>query len=165
MDANEFKTVFLPFREKIFRLAAQITGNTEDAEDITQDIYIRFWNRRTELQKADNVEAYCITLAKHACIDFIRSRKATVELTEWEQSAPLTDTAGRVDDRDDLSKVMEIVNHLPDNQRLAITMREISGFSFHEIATAIKTSEENVRTLLSRARKKVRSEFTNIEKI
>ncbi len=165
MDANEFKTVFLPFRKKIFRLAAQITGNVEDAEDLTQEVYIRFWKRREELLKADNIEAYCMTLAKHAAIDFVRTRKQQVELTEWEETAPMTDTAGRVDDRDDLSKVMEIVNHLPDNQRLAITMREISGFSFSEIATAIGTSEENVRTLLSRARKKVRSEFANIEKI
>ena len=165
MTATEFKILFMPFRDKIFRIALRISGNVEDAEDITQEVYIRFWNNRLELSKKDNLEAYSITIAKNMCIDFLRMRKTSEQLAELNGEEPSADMAEVIDNKDCLNAVIKIVDCLPEKQRLAIKMHDLAGFSFKEIAEAINEQEGNVRTLLSRARKKVRSEFTKTEKV
>ena len=73
MDANEFKSLFIPYHAKLYRTAYSILRNVQDAEDIVQDAYLKLWNRRDELDAAVCREAYCVTLVKNLCMDFIRS--------------------------------------------------------------------------------------------
>lgn len=164
MDAKEFKDVFLPMKDRIFNIAFRITGNMEDAEDLVQDIYIRFWNSRSKLVGMDGLDAYCMAMARNACIDFIRTRHVSAESGVSIAGEPMVDTAGQIDDRDCLKAVEAVIATLPAKQQSVIRMHDLAGFSFKEISDATGEREDNVRKLLSRARQKVRSVFSSIEK-
>lgn len=73
MDAENFKRKFLPFHPKLFRIAYALVENKADAEDILQDAYFKLWNKRDDLPGIDNPEAFCVTLVKNLCLDFLRS--------------------------------------------------------------------------------------------
>ena len=76
MDAENFKRKFLLFHPKLFRIAYALVENKADAEDILQDAYFKLWNKRDDLPDIDNPEAFCVTLVKNLCLDFLRSPRA-----------------------------------------------------------------------------------------
>ena len=91
MDANEFKSLFIPYHAKLYRTAYSILRNVQDAEDIVQDAYLKLWNRRDELDAAVCREAYCVTLVKNLCMDFIRSSHSNYEDVIDEERVGLAD--------------------------------------------------------------------------
>ena len=76
MDVENFKRLFLPLHPKLFRIAYALVENKADAEDILQDAYYKLWSRRNELTDIQNPEAFCVTLVKNLCLDFLRSPRA-----------------------------------------------------------------------------------------
>ena len=76
MDVESFKRLFLPLHPKLFRIAYALVENKSDAEDILQDAYYKLWSRRNELADVRNPEAFCVTLVKNLCLDFLRSPRA-----------------------------------------------------------------------------------------
>ena len=76
MDVENFKRLFLPLHPKLFRIAYALVGNKADAEDILQDAYYKLWSRRDELSDIRNPEAFCVTLLKNLCLDYLRSARA-----------------------------------------------------------------------------------------
>ena len=63
MDANQFKEQFLPYHAKLYRVAFRLMGNTQDAEDMVQEAYLKLWKKRDELPNdIQSMESYCITL-------------------------------------------------------------------------------------------------------
>ena len=73
MDVESFKRLFLPLHPKLFRIAYALVENKANAEDILQDAYYKLWCRRNELADVRNPEAFCVTLVKNLCLDFLRS--------------------------------------------------------------------------------------------
>ena len=67
MDANEFKSLFIPYHAKLYRTAYSILRNVQDAEDIVQDAYLKLWNRRDELDAAGCREAYWVHPGDKLC--------------------------------------------------------------------------------------------------
>lgn len=76
MTAEDFKRRFLPFHPKLYRIAFALVGNSDDAEDILQEAYSKLWMKREELEVVQNPEAFCVTLIKNVCLDYLRSPRA-----------------------------------------------------------------------------------------
>ena len=77
MPASLFKQLLLPLYPRLQRVALRLLGNTEDAEDMVQEVYMKLWSKRDALPDVKEVEAYCVTMTKNMCID--RLRMAEVE--------------------------------------------------------------------------------------
>ena len=77
MDVENFKRLFLPLHPKLFRIAYALVENKADAEDILQDAYYKLWSRRNELTDIQNPEAFCVTLVKNLCLDYLVLTGAT----------------------------------------------------------------------------------------
>lgn len=164
MDASEFKQRFLSFHRKLYCVAFSLTGNREDAEDMVQDAYLRLWDRRDELDRVVNAEAFCVTVLKNVCFNALRSRKP-ISATE-DETMPVAadvDVGREVESRDAVSVVSELIKRLPPNQRQVIVMRDVGDCPYEEIEAATGMSAGNIRTLLSRARKKIKEQFTAIQ--
>ena len=93
----DFKHDILPLKNIIFRTALRIVLNREEAEDIVQDTLIKLWERRDELEKVENLEAFALTMARNLAID--RKEKMDnqhVSLEEEEHDRP-DDRQGNTD--------------------------------------------------------------------
>ena len=66
MDKNEFISLVLPLKDRLFRVAWCILRSKEEAEDIVQDVMLKVW--RDEKGKVENLAAYCYTMARKMCI-------------------------------------------------------------------------------------------------
>ena len=72
MDAETFKKVFLPYHQKLYRIAYRIVQNSDNAEDIVQETFIKLWNKRHDMQTIDNTEAFAIIILRNTSLDFLR---------------------------------------------------------------------------------------------
>ena len=91
MDVENFKRLFLPLHPKLFRIAYALVENKADAEDILQDAYYKLWSRRNELTDIQNPEAFCVTLVKNLCLDFLRSPR----MRTWRSATSSTANSAR----------------------------------------------------------------------
>lgn len=163
MNQNEFIQLITPFKDKVFRLAKRLLVSTEEAEDATQEVLVKLWNKNENLDNYNSVEAFAMTMTKNYCLDQLKSKRATnlkIVHTNFTDREPSLDQ--QVEDVDSLSWVEKIINLLPEQQRLIIQMRDVEQYEFEEMAKILEMNENTIRVALSRARKTIRENMTQI---
>lgn len=162
MNQNEFVLLINPFKDKLFRLAKRLLVSTEEAEDATQEVLVKLWNKNDSLSTYNSVEAMAMTMTKNYCLDQLKSKRASnlkiVHTNFTDRAASLQQ---KLEDTDSLSWVEKAINDLPKQQRLIIQMRDVEEYEFEEIAKILEMNETAVRVALSRARKTIRTFMTN----
>ncbi len=140
-------------RDRMYRFARSLLGNAVEAEDATHDTLERLWRRRDEVTRWRSVEAFALTALRNGCIDRLRRRHETYTALHEEWVAP-QDAVERWSNKELVRAAMA---RLPLRQREVLHLKEIEGYTTHEIAELIDTEENQVRTILSRARQHLRA--------
>lgn len=165
MTHQEFKTRFLPYYQKLYRIAFCYLGNECDAEDTVQNAYLKLWEKQDFLEELENDEAYAVTILKHLCLDRLRGTQLTHDnetaLENKSSPAPPPDEA--LEQKEDMRILRHIIAGLPETQRQVVMLRHFDGKSTLEIEQETGLSSANIRVLLSRARKTIKELF--IQKI
>lgn len=69
MEASQFKSLFLPCHHKLYAVAWRLTGNSQAAEDLVQETYLRLWTKRHQIADIENAEAYSISVLRRQFYD------------------------------------------------------------------------------------------------
>jgi len=107
-------------------------------------------------------EAYAVVILRNVCFNQIRDKKPTVELYDtimFENNS----LSRQIDTLDNANYLMKLMADLPEQQRVVVTLKDVEGYSFKEIEEITGTNVENLRVILSRARKKLREQFIKTE--
>ena len=157
MKQQEFLNIISPFKDKVFRIAKRLLVSSEEAEDATQEVLIRLWNKKQELTKYNSVEALAVTMTKNYCLDQLKSKRASnLKLVHSNYSDNQAGADKQLEDKDSWSWVEKIMNNLPEQQKLIVQMRDVEEYEFSEIAKVLDMNETAVRVALSRARKTIK---------
>ena len=161
MDSVRFKELFLPYYRRIYQVAFKMLGNSEDAEDMVQETYIKLWERRDELSQVRNAEAFCTVITRNLCLDKIRSTKYDTASTDDERiMLPDNETPSDIVERKDHNRLLYgLINDLSDMQKKLILLHDANGYTLDEIEKITGLTPINIRVTLSRARKKLREQF------
>ncbi|MGZ9676429.1 RNA polymerase sigma factor [Flavobacterium sp. GNP001] len=161
MNQNEFLTVVLPFKDKLFRLAKRLLVSTEEAEDATQEIMVKLWVKNDNLQTYKSTEAMAMTMTKNYCLDQLKAKRSgNLQLVHTNYTDGAAGVEQTVEDTDSLEWVNKIMLQLPEQQRVIIQLRDIEQYDFDEMAEILNMSESAIRVALSRARKTIRENMT-----
>ena len=166
MQIKEVMDLVLPYKDKLYRFAKSMVGNSFDAEDVIQEVLVRIWKKKEQFVEIDNKEAWCMTVTRNLSIDKIRSRKnkTTSNIEDYYHiSDNNASPAVALEQKDTLSRVMAMLNELPENQRTVMHLRDVEGYTYKEISELTGLSVDQVKVNLHRARKTLRSRLTNIE--
>lgn len=165
MILEEYKKLMLPIKNKLFRFSLRIVGNSAEAEDVVQEVFIKVWKKRTEMNAYKNIEAWCMTLTKNLSIDKLRSKHRRVDaLSDSFDMASNTQTPYQATvTNDTLSRVEQLMSKLPEKQRMIMQLRDIEGMSYKEIAEILNVTVDQVKINLFRARKSIRTQLLNSE--
>ncbi len=160
MNQNEFMQLVNPFKDKLFRVAKRLLVSTEEAEDATQEVLVKLWNKNEILDEYRSVEALAMTMTKNYCLDQLKSKRAgnmkIVPNNFTDREASLQQ---KVEDADTWEWVEKIINNLPEQQKLIVQMRDIEEMEFEEIGKVLEMNAQAIRTALSRARKVIREKM------
>ncbi len=165
MILEDYKKLVLPIKNKLFRFSLRIVGNVAEAEDVVQEVFIKVWNKRSELGSYKNVEAWCMTLTKNLSIDKLRSKHRRVDSIKEgfdmvSQSASPYQVAAT---NDTMSRIAQMMDMLPEKQRMVMQLRDIEGMTYKEIAEILNLTLDQVKINLFRARKAIRAKLLNSE--
>lgn len=162
MNHNDFLQLILPFKDKMFRLAKRLLVSNEEAEDATQEIMVKLWNKNDVLLNYINIEAFAMTITKNHCLDQLKSERAnnlSISHDNFENNQTNIDI--KLENVDTLNWVKKIIDQLPEQQKIIIQLREIEEYEFEQIAKILNMKETAVRVALSRARKVIKAAIEN----
>lgn len=161
MDAETFKKVFLPFHQKLFRIAYRLVGDSPCAEDMLQDAYIKLWEKREQLTDVSNMEAFAIVTLKNTCLDYLRRQKENFRPFEQdvEESCSVVE---QIEFRDEAQRIQQYISSLPQNQQIVMKLKHWDGLTDEEIEQSTGYTQGNIRVLLSRGRTAVRTHFNKL---
>ena len=160
MNQNEFMQLVNPFKDKLFRVAKRLLVSTEEAEDATQEVLVKLWNRNEILDEYKSVEALAMTMTKNYCLDQLKSKRAgnmKIVHNNFTDREPGLDK--KVEDIDTWNWVEKIMTDLPEQQKLIVQMRDIEEMEFEAMSIILEMNEQAIRTALSRARKIIREKM------
>jgi RNA polymerase sigma factor (sigma-70 family) len=146
---------FESVRPRLFGIAYQVLGGAADAEDVAQDVWVR-WQRVDRARVRDRV-AFLVTVATRLALNAATSARARREVSagEWlpERACGSVDPAVRVVRGAELGLAVQLLlDRLTAVERAVYVLREAFGYPFREIATALGITEANARQIARRAR-------------
>jgi RNA polymerase sigma factor (sigma-70 family) len=151
---DAFRVIHDRYRARLFAYTRQMLPNSRaDAEDALQDVFIRAYAGLRANNRHLALRAWLYRVAHNRCVDQLR-KNAPILTEEFETPSRdvSTDPTAAVEQREDLRKLVIDVQRLPDQQRSALLMREMSGMSYQELADSMELSVPAVKSLLVRAR-------------
>lgn len=167
-DVHAFETLARELAPPLYRHALRLLGTQHDAEDVVQDALISAWRSLASFQ-GGSLRAWVFRIVTNRAIDLIRRRRRRGELpleppegeeVEWaEPAAPGEDLAELAGRSEAVAAVGEALASLPPEQRAALMLRDLDGFSYEEIAVITAVEVGTVKSRIHRARVAVRNEL------
>lgn len=156
---KQYQQAITQYRQRVFSFAHYSLRAREDAEDITQDVFIKLWQN---WQKIDHgkLNAWLMRVAHNAVVDHVRKyKKANEQLDDYaepEDQASEEYSGDDLDDRAFKQQLMEAIKTLDDPFRSILVMRDIQGMSYTDIQESLDISASQVKVYLHRGRRKLR---------
>jgi len=164
MIARDFKTNILPVSKKLLRFATHFLKDEDEAKDVVQDVFLKLWQKRDDLEIVENIEAFAMRMTRNRCLDVIRANR-TIPIsaeTDRKLKEESVDVQEQFEFMESANQIKILIEKLPDLQRTVMYLRDIEQLSYDEIAETTDLQLNAIRVNLSRARKKVRDEFLKI---
>ncbi len=166
MKNISFLDDILPLKNQLFRLALRITLNRFEAEDIVQDTLIKVWNRRSDWEDIDSIEAFSLTICRNLSLDRIKKKENdnnSLEDVKGVEPLSSSNPQDRMIQADRVNLIRQIVDSLPEKQRSCMQLRDFEGKSYKEIAVILDITEEQVKVNIFRARQAVKQRYLKLD--
>ena len=150
MEAEEFKILMRQAYGPMLKQAVDLLHDTGDAQEIVQQVCVRLWEHPELLERADKQASYCIRAVHHAAISYLRSHSKFDSIDSL-NAEPATTPCEYENEY-----IEQLIGKLPATQQAAFMMRMRDDLEYDEIAEKLNLKTDNVRQLISRARKKLR---------
>lgn len=156
MDKKEFTALVIPLKDRLYRLAKRILVSQDEAEDAVQEVFLKLWKGKNNIENYKNPEAFAITMTKNYCLDRLKSKQASNLKIVHSNYQTSDNLEKNIEANDGVEMVFKIMETLPEQQKIVLQLRDVEEFEFSEIAKMLDSNETAIRVALSRARKTVR---------
>lgn len=146
------------FSKKVFNLAYQFSGSYQEAQDLTQDIFVKLFHALPRYEFGRNFSAWLTTMAKNHLIDEYRRTKWEKKNRDDFDDHLLTAAAGSGDPERELMRLENQrilwtgLDRLPPEIRMAVILKEIQGKTYEEVSAIIGVPEGTVKSRVNRGR-------------
>lgn len=155
-DEAAFTALVEAHRERVFRTAYRLLGNAEDARDAAQLVFLRLHRNLARIHRDGSVEAWLYKVTINIARDAQRRAARRESLRKlWgarSESAQTAEGPKRIAESESRERLHALLRGLPPREREAIVLRDIEGLTTAEVAQALGTTENTVRSQISRGR-------------
>ncbi len=161
MHMKEFTHTVNQLKDSLYRFSLRIVGRTDEAEDVVQEVFIKYWQKSKEFEAVRNIDAMLMRMVKNLSIDKLRSKHRGLEemgqVADYNFQTPSLDA--QTEAKDALDRIGQLLEEMPVKQRMVFQLREIEGKTYKEIETILEIPENQVKVNLFRARNFIKDEL------
>ncbi len=176
ITAEQFEQLYNEHQKLVYNLCLHYVLNPEDAQDITQEVFVKLYQRFHQFNpQAASIKTWICQIAINQCLDFLKAKKTNKRfgfLTSFfnpETNEPIEAALNinhpgiAAEDKEGLENLLRIIYTLPGNQKTAIILTKIEDRSQKDVAEIMNTSVKAVESLLQRAKQTIAKKLTNTE--
>jgi len=158
---ERFEQAVLPHLDAAYNLARWLTRNEQDAQDVTQESFLRAF-RFFDGYQGGNMRAWLLTIVRNTCYTWLHQNRPPELAVEFDEEIHSSESSGGADPElqvlasADQETVHRALEELPEIFREVLVLREIEGMSYKEIADVASVSLGTVMSRLARARARLR---------
>lgn len=149
---TEFREFYDRQVKRVYRLAMVMLGNISDAEDVTQTVFLKAWEKKPDFRDADHEIAWILTTTRNQCKDihksFYRRKRADLE----NAPEPQVTLETQMD-----SEIWEALQSLAEKYRMVLYLYYYEGYSVRELSVILRRRESTLQTQLATGRKQMKS--------
>ena len=171
LDNKDFEKLYNQYSILVYNLALNYLQNIEDAEEVTQDVFIQINNSLSKFQEKSSLKTWIYRITINKCLDFIKHKNSQKRFfifgkksqNEFEiENVSNFEHPGILMENKEKSKLLfEIINELGENQKTAFLLSKVDGLSNPEISEIMKLSISSVESLVFRAKATLKEKISN----
>ena len=172
-DESGFRLLFDKYAEQVHRLAYRFVRNREDADDLTQEVFLRVYRSLPNFQANAKFFTWLYRITVNRSIDYTRSRKANLSrevdqtfLEAQHETLPgrnsVEDPAHRVEQQEAVGKVAEALDTISEKHRAVFVLHAMENLSYKKIAEVLDINVGTVMSRLHYSRKKLRERLSQL---
>jgi RNA polymerase sigma-70 factor (ECF subfamily) len=149
------------FRRRVFHIAYKFTGKHDQAEDLTQEIFLKLLRSLEKFNRDADFSTWLSSVARNYCIDHYRASKREKEVVVDDlvafdlAPASFGNPHRALEDQDRRSLLRRGLEQLPDKLRQAVVLRDLQGLSYQEMADQLRLPEGTVKSRINRGREEL----------
>ena len=159
-----FQELYYKYKNTVYNLAVQYVQNIEDAEEITQDVFLKIHQNLNRFEKRADLKTWIYRITINTSLDYLKSKKAKkrfsffISLFHNESNEPLFQVSDfnhpgiELENKEAVERIFRIINELPDRQKTVIILSKIEGKSQKEISEIMQINVKAVESLIQRAK-------------
>ncbi|MCW3084187.1 MAG: polymerase, sigma-24 subunit, subfamily [Bacteroidetes bacterium] len=167
----EFNVIYETYKTKVFNTAIGYLQNQEDAEEITQDVFVEVYRSAGKFEGKSLLGTWIYRITINKSLDFIKSKNRKKRFAflsslfndagELKHDAPDFYHPGVILENKEKSAILfKAINTLPENQKTAFILSKLEGLSYAEISEVMEVSVSSVESLLFRAKQNLQKELS-----
>lgn len=167
MKKISFTSVLDEFKDSVFNYAVYILHNREDAEDVTQEVFVRLWKNRDAV-KYRTRKAWLMKVTYNRCMDLLRKKKSAQSAGRealpiipdlLQDPDPSTNPEKKLHERETSLSLQKALDILPDQTKSIFLLHYFQGCKYREIGDILDLSESAVKIAIHRGKKRLRKEL------
>lgn len=169
-DQSAWEAIVRQYWRRVFNIAYKFVGRHDEAEDLTQDVFLKIFKALKTFDRRANFQTWLISISRNLCIDHYRSvRKERESVDRSVDAGDLSLASGDIDpltalERSDRRAFLQrAMNQLPPTLRTAVLLRDIREFSYQEIAEQLSLPEGTVKSRINRGRHELTHQILRLQ--
>lgn len=169
-----FREIYEAYKIDVFNLALHYTGNVQDAEEITQDVFVKVHENLHRFREEARIRTWVYRITVHQALDFLKARKrrkrvfwlTALRIDDQEHKADIPDfqhPGVLMEQKEALEHIFRCLYQLPDNQRTVLILLKLERLSQQETAEVMQLGVKAVESLFQRAKKNLEKLLTQNE--
>lgn len=164
-NKSAFKALFFRFFTPMCSYAFRYLQTESEAEDVVQDIFIKFWNKKEYMSVESSLENYLFRCVKNSCLNIIKHRKVHQKYVDKDVSEkpPTYNIEKNIEKRDIYNLIEKYINKLPEKRQQILRMCIYQEMTYGEVAEELDISVNTVKTQVGLAYKSLRKNLPEKE--
>ena len=170
-NQSRCEKLYHEFQKLVYNVALNYLQNTEDAEEVTQDVFVKVYNSLGNFNQKSSYKTWIYRITINQCLDFLKQKnsqkrffifgKKSQNEQEYLNTSTFEHPGILMEQQEDAKILFEIINTLTENQRTAFLLSKLDGVSNTEIAEIMQLSISSVESLIFRAKNNLKEKLAD----
>ena len=159
MTQETFKNTVFILKDEMYRFAKRFVMSSDEAEDVVQDLMMKFWQKKDELEQFGNFKSYALKSVRNECLNRLKHHDvklgfADLQLHRSELYSMEVDNHKK--------HIIGFINQIKKKKKMVIHLKDVEEYEVSEISEMLEMEENAVRVNLMRARQKVKEQISQL---